>query len=383
MSLVVRAIDVGYYVDEVRRRREPRRGDQVSGFRMGDAQGNRPRPCARWRDSAPNGSDCDRRCRLRGRPGGAAGRDELFSRPPHDNRYIHTPEYLALVRGALRLMHVDNIDLLVVGLPVALFGSQRESAGSTAPRRARARHSCAARGASSESARPAGRGALLRDDRARRATAHAAGEGPSCGRRLADAGLGSHERRAHSSIGAPTRSRRASSTSSMRSRVRSGGARPTARSRRLCADRRGTPPERAGARRRNSQPLEPYLPLGERVADEAVTALRRLVQEGTDIDHIVLAGGGAPFFARAVARAYPSHPLTAVPDAFHANCRGFQIAGLHQAMHEARRPHGWRCGDAVTLERSDSSRISCAEPWPGAARQSDRAALRRVSRASW
>jgi hypothetical protein len=38
-----------------------------------------------------------------------------------------------------------------------------------------------------------------------------------------------------------------------------------------------------------------------------------------------------------MARAYPTHALTAVPDAFHANCRGFQIAGLHQAMHEARR----------------------------------------------
>ena len=35
----------------------------------------------------------------------------------HDG-YIDTPEYLALTRGALRMMKVDTIDLLVVGLPV-------------------------------------------------------------------------------------------------------------------------------------------------------------------------------------------------------------------------------------------------------------------------
>ena len=99
------------------------------------------------------------------------------------------------------------------------------------------------------------------------------------------------------------------------------------------AMRRNEPVRIAGV----SIPLDPYLPLGQRVADEAVTALRRLVQEGTDIDHIVVAGGGAWFFAQAVARAYPTHALTAVPDAFQANCRGFQIAGIHQALHETRR----------------------------------------------
>lgn len=36
----------------------------------------------------------------------------------HDN-YIQTPEYLALARGAMRMMKVDTIDLLVVGLPVS------------------------------------------------------------------------------------------------------------------------------------------------------------------------------------------------------------------------------------------------------------------------
>ncbi|WP_232429512.1 ParM/StbA family protein [Noviherbaspirillum autotrophicum] len=38
----------------------------------------------------------------------------------HD-AYFETPEYLALVRGALHYMKVEEIDLLVVGLPVATF----------------------------------------------------------------------------------------------------------------------------------------------------------------------------------------------------------------------------------------------------------------------
>jgi plasmid segregation protein ParM len=83
--------------------------------------------------------------------------------------------------------------------------------------------------------------------------------------------------------------------------------------------------------------LEPYLPLGQHVADEAVTAMRRLVQEGTDIDNIVLAGGSAFFFADAIARGYPKHAVTRLPEAFYANCRGFQIAGLQHAQGSHRR----------------------------------------------
>lgn len=43
----------------------------------------------------------------------------------HDG-YVDTPEYLALLRGALHLMQLSHIDLLIVGLPVALFLTKRE-----------------------------------------------------------------------------------------------------------------------------------------------------------------------------------------------------------------------------------------------------------------
>ena len=42
----------------------------------------------------------------------------------HDD-YIESPEYMALLRGALRSMRQSQIDLLVVGLPVALFAVKK------------------------------------------------------------------------------------------------------------------------------------------------------------------------------------------------------------------------------------------------------------------
>jgi PRTRC genetic system protein D len=39
--------------------------------------------------------------------------------------YTDTPQYLALARGALRMMKVETIDLLVVGLPVAAFAAKK------------------------------------------------------------------------------------------------------------------------------------------------------------------------------------------------------------------------------------------------------------------
>jgi PRTRC genetic system protein D len=83
--------------------------------------------------------------------------------------------------------------------------------------------------------------------------------------------------------------------------------------------------------------LDRYLPLGQRVADEIVTAMRRVIQQGTDIDNIVVAGGAGFFFRDAIARAYPKHSITELPDAFFANCRGFQISGLQHAYNEQRR----------------------------------------------
>ena len=44
-------------------------------------------------------------------------------------------------------------------------------------------------------------------------------------------------------------------------------------------------------------------------------------------DNIVLVGGGAHLFKRAVRRAFPRHTIFEVKEPIYANVRGFQLAG--------------------------------------------------------
>ena len=50
--------------------------------------------------------------------------DTFRAKQLHDD-YTESPEYVALLRGALSMMKVSHIDLLVVGLPVALFAVKK------------------------------------------------------------------------------------------------------------------------------------------------------------------------------------------------------------------------------------------------------------------
>src|SRR5260221_5948039 len=50
--------------------------------------------------------------------------DTFRAKQLHDG-YTDSPEYMALLRGALSMMKLSHIDLLVVGLPVALFAVKK------------------------------------------------------------------------------------------------------------------------------------------------------------------------------------------------------------------------------------------------------------------
>ena len=54
----------------------------------------------------------------------ALAADTFRAKQLHDE-YTESPEYMALLRGALGMMKVSHIDLLVVGLPVALFAVKK------------------------------------------------------------------------------------------------------------------------------------------------------------------------------------------------------------------------------------------------------------------
>ena len=54
----------------------------------------------------------------------ALAADTFRAKQLHD-QHTESPEYMALLRGALGMMKVSHIDLLVVGLPVALFAVKK------------------------------------------------------------------------------------------------------------------------------------------------------------------------------------------------------------------------------------------------------------------
>ena len=54
-----------------------------------------------------------------------------------------------------------------------------------------------------------------------------------------------------------------------------------------------------------------------------------------DVQHIVLVGGGAPFYRKAINRHFKAHTIHEVPDPLYANVRGFQLLG---EQHTKERP---------------------------------------------
>jgi plasmid segregation protein ParM len=74
--------------------------------------------------------------------------------------------------------------------------------------------------------------------------------------------------------------------------------------------------------------LAPHLPAARKIAQEAVTDLRRYVQDASDIDNIIVSGGAAFFFRDAIRTAFPHHEIREGRDGLYANARGFARYGL-------------------------------------------------------
>lgn len=83
--------------------------------------------------------------------------------------------------------------------------------------------------------------------------------------------------------------------------------------------------------------ISKHLPVAKKIASEAVTEMRRYVQDGSDLDNVIVAGGSAFFFKDAIAEALARHQIHELPDGIYANVKGFQLAGMELANHEARR----------------------------------------------
>jgi len=64
------------------------------------------------------------------------------------------------------------------------------------------------------------------------------------------------------------------------------------------------------------------------VARQAVGAMLRRVGESYDVQNVILVGGGAYLFKKAVKDAFSRHRVLEVKEPLYANLRGYQIAGM-------------------------------------------------------
>ena len=63
----------------------------------------------------------------------------------------------------------------------------------------------------------------------------------------------------------------------------------------------------------------------------AMSTMRQWIETPESLQNIVLVGGGAFLFKKAVSAAFPKHRIHEVKEPLFANVRGFQIAGQNYA----------------------------------------------------
>jgi plasmid segregation protein ParM len=67
--------------------------------------------------------------------------------------------------------------------------------------------------------------------------------------------------------------------------------------------------------------------LVQMIANHAVSAVVQRMDGTHDLENIVLVGGAAFLFRKAVKKHFPRHAIHEVADPLHANVRGFQLLG--------------------------------------------------------
>lgn len=248
----------------------------------------------------------------------------------HD-RYAETPEYMALVLGALHFMQLDAIDLLIVGLPVATFKLKRHVAA--LERRLTGDHELGNGrrihvNRVKAIAQPAGalmyyglmqnRVAQLRNERSLIVDP---------GRRTFDwivtHGMQQIDKRSHS----VPRGMQDVLRALVEGISRNTGAHYREYELVDAAMRSG----RKLVVFQRDYDLTQHLPLAKKIPEQAVAEMMHYVGDAGDIKNIVLVGGGAFFYKQALKAAFPNHTIQELKDPIYANVKGFQYAGTELA----------------------------------------------------
>ncbi|MDY7574479.1 PRTRC system protein D [Actimicrobium sp. CCI2.3] len=257
----------------------------------------------------------------------AALADDLAGTRHMDDDYIQSPEYLALARGALHLMREPAIDLLVVGLPVSTFALHKTSL----EKRMSGLHDVGGgRTVTVRKVRVLAQphGALMHfalsgtdDFAAIKAQRHLIID---VGARTFDWLVGQGLKTVDKRSGAVNRG--------MHDVLRAFADAISKSENTLFNDydridralRGGVPPIVF----QKEYDLERHLPAARKIVRDAVTELKRVVQDGNDIDNVLLGGGGAFFFGPVIREAFPRHTIRPLKDTLYANVIGFQLAGI-------------------------------------------------------
>ena len=255
---------------------------------------------------------------------------DIFNAKQMHERYSETPEYLAMLRGALHYMKLERIGLLVVGLPVAAFKAKKRAA---LERLVLGKHDVS-RGKTVrvERARvvPQPQGALMYYGHVHNRVAEIRKErsliidpGARTFDWLVTQGMQLVEKKSHSVN---------RGMFDVLQAIASGISKATGTQFREYdlidhALRGGKNPVIF----QQEYDLSKHLPLARKIAEQAIGEMLHYVGDASDIKNIILVGGGAFFFKKAIKEAFPKHRIHELKDALYANVKGFQLAGVEYA----------------------------------------------------
>lgn len=254
--------------------------------------------------------------------------DTFRAKQLHDD-YTDSPEYLALLRGALSMMKVSHIDLLVVGLPVALFavkkatleklmvGSHDIGGGKTVTV-AKALAVAQPQGALAHYASEHKKMATIGNEQSL-----VIDPGSRTFDWLVARGMRLVQKQSHSfnrGMSDVLRALAAEITKRIGSPYRDYDAIDLAL-------RSGKSP----IIYQKPYDMSRHLPVAESIAQQAVSTMREWIESPHSLQNIILVGGGAFLFRKAVRAAFPMHRIHEVKEPMFANVRGFQLAGQNYA----------------------------------------------------
>ncbi|WP_420475184.1 PRTRC system protein D [Noviherbaspirillum sp. ST9] len=75
--------------------------------------------------------------------------------------------------------------------------------------------------------------------------------------------------------------------------------------------------------------IAPLMPIARTIAQQAVSSMMQWIEAAYSFQNIILVGGGAFLFKKAVKEAFPKHRIHEVKEPMYANVKGFQIAGMN------------------------------------------------------